>query len=464
MARHRPLLLLLALGFAVGSTGCRKPRKRAHTKQQLRQIEASTLDEAPTPQIPIDAVLDDKIRLIGVDLDKTEVKPGQTFEVTWYWESLKAAPGGWKVFVHLEAPGKRSTHDHHPVGELYPIAKWREGEIIKDVQRIQVPGDFPKGTATVYAGIFEEEAWRERKQNVRMKVVNKEATKVPTQADGRIKVASVSLGKAAPKPRYTAYKLGAPIVLDGKLDDEAWSRIPTTSAFKTPGGGATKPSERTTAKLAWDDQFLYAGFTCPDSDIYNAHKGRDATLWKEDVVELYLDPGRDGRDYVELQVSPTGEIFDAVFASHRSPKWEDAAHKLTLDGMVARVDADGSVNRRGDGVTDKRWTAELRIPWAELPGVSAAPAGGTWAMNLYRIGVHGERFMAAWTPVGGDFHNVSAFGTVTFSKAVRGARRARPPAPAAPKVDDPAAPKVAPAGGESPQAAPGAPAPAGGKE
>ena len=42
---------------------------------------------------------------------------------------------------------------------------------------------------------------------------------------------------------------------------------------------------------------------------------RDDTLWKSDVVEVYLDPGGDTKDYVELQFNPKNAIFDAIFKS-----------------------------------------------------------------------------------------------------------------------------------------------------
>src|SRR5688572_8318048 len=121
-------VLVLALAATLALAGCRKPRQRAFTKDQERTISAALLTTAPTPQFPINAIFDGKVRLIGVDLDKREVRPGDAFTVTWYWECLAEAGGDWKIFVHLEGPGKRSTHDHGPVGELLPIGAWKAGQ------------------------------------------------------------------------------------------------------------------------------------------------------------------------------------------------------------------------------------------------------------------------------------------------------------------------------------------------
>jgi len=306
MTRRRALAALtlaLALGLALGA--CRKPRQRANTKEQQRQIEASVLDEAPTPQHPIGAVLDGKLELIGVDVDKTEARAGQSFKITWYWRCIEPAPGGWKVFVHFEGPGFRTTHDHHPVGELYPIAQWKKGEIIKDEQTIPIADKFPDGTAHVYAGVFDDEAWRERKQNVRMTVSNAEQVKANLTDDGRISAATLRIGQgAAAAPTHTAPKLAAPIVLDGKLDDAGWQGVTPTRPFVAPNGSALPANQRVDARVAWDDQFLYVGFVCPDSDIVSERTGRDAKLWEQDAVEIYLDPGADGLDYLELQIAP----------------------------------------------------------------------------------------------------------------------------------------------------------------
>ncbi|MCA9513319.1 MAG: hypothetical protein KC635_00095, partial [Myxococcales bacterium] len=220
--RRAPVLALtLAAALSLASVGgCRKPRERANTKEQQRQIDEALLSAPPSPMIPVNAVLDGKVRLIGVDLDKREVQPGQELKVTWYWESLEEAPGGWKIFVHFEGAGRRTTHDHDAVGELFPISRWKPGQIVKDEQKIAIPADFPVGRATLFVGIFEEEAWRERKQNIRMEVSNRPEVKVPVREDGRIEVGSVEIVKtAAATPSQTVYRAAGPIVIDGKLDD-----------------------------------------------------------------------------------------------------------------------------------------------------------------------------------------------------------------------------------------------------
>ncbi|MFO0751346.1 MAG: carbohydrate-binding family 9-like protein, partial [Myxococcota bacterium] len=398
---HALLALVAVLALAAGLAGCRKPRQRAFTKDQERQISAALLPSAPTPQVPINAVFDGKVRLIGVDIEKPEVRPGDTLTITWYWESLAEAPGDWKIFVHLEGPGKRSTHDHGPVGELLPIPAWKPGQIIKDVQTISIMSDFPDCVATLWVGIFDEKAWTERQQNVRMQIVNPDQLKQPKDNDGRVQAGTFKISKSAAagksgandrrptadtRPRrYTVYRAPGPIAIDGKLDDAGWQGVPLTQAFVKPDGGDPLPPElKTEARLAWDDTYLYVAFTTKDPNIESKYQGRDQTLWDADVCEIYLDAQADGKDYLELQVAPTGEIFDALFATRRTPKWEEAAPAFTMSGMLAKIIADGTINNPGD--KDNGWTAEVAIPWAEVPGLGATPPAQTiFAVNLYRL-------------------------------------------------------------------------------
>ena len=171
----------------------------------------------------------------------------------------------------------------------------------------------------------------------------------------------------------------------------------------------------------WDDTYLYIAASCRDDDIYNDKTGRDAALWEQDVVEVYLDPGKDGKDYIEIQVSPAEQLFDAVFATHRNPKWQEAAKALDIKGMVAKVDVDGTLNQRAAVEDDRRWTVEMKIPWSELPGVTGPPAdGAVWSGNFYRIDVKNPKragFMGAWSPAGGDFHNTKGFGSLLFKNS-----------------------------------------------
>jgi hypothetical protein len=425
------LLLLL-------SVGCKKPKERALTKDQQREVADSVLAEVPSPKFPIGAIFDDKVELIGVDLSADKARPGGELTITWYWRAIQRIEGDWKVFVHFEQPGKRQILDHHPVRDLYPMKGWAAGQIVRDEQRFEVSADFKNGVASFYVGVFDELAWKQQQANVRMKVTN--AAKMPMSGEDRVKVAAVTVegatGKAGatstPPPRYTVRTATGAPAIDGKLDDDAWRRAARTRAFRRPDGKPMDATRQASAQLLWDAEHLYVGFHVKDPDIVATHQGRDQRLWEQDVVEVYLDPGADGKDYIELQVSPTNQVFDAVFKSHRTPRWEEAA-KTDL-AVVSAVTVDGTANQADDA--DTGWTVEIAIPWGELPGGAAPKAGDVWRANLYRIDDAGARNMAfqgAWAPVGGDFHKLDGAGDLLFAAAEDAEPEEAPAEPAGPE-------------------------------
>jgi hypothetical protein len=70
-------------------------------------------------------------------------------------------------------------------------------------------------------------------------------------------------GLAQAPPSKTAQAVAiasAPPEIDGRLDDEAWSRAPVIADFvqKIPNEGA-QPSVRTEVRLIYDDDALYVG-------------------------------------------------------------------------------------------------------------------------------------------------------------------------------------------------------------
>ncbi len=159
--------------------------------------------------------------------------------------------------------------------------------------------------------------------------------------------------------------------LQAKLDDPAWMAAAEITGLTASIGDKTpRPAlQPTSVRLMWDEQFLYVRFVCQDDDILATLSGRDAEYDREDVVEVFLDPVGDGKEYVELQVSPNNGVRDVIYLCTGEPAYDanglQTAELLdrdvwsfpewTLDGLrtaAARFDEHG---RAG-------WIAELAIP------------------------------------------------------------------------------------------------------
>ena len=112
----------------------------------------------------------------------------------------------------------------------------------------------------------------------------------------------------------------------GGLDAAAWSRVPAVALRRAQDG--SEPLQATVVRTAYDDDALLVRFECDDRDIWATHRDRDAPLWEEEVVELFVAPGEgDPSDYLEIEVNPLGAIFDArVTNPHGTARLDAGRH------------------------------------------------------------------------------------------------------------------------------------------
>ena len=115
------------------------------------------------------------------------------------------------------------------------------------------------------------------------------------------------------------------------------------------------------------------------------YQHEDDKLWEEEVVEVFIDPDGDGRDYLELEVNPLNTVVD-LSVQQLTPTWE-ADMDWDIAGLQTAVRTHGTVN---DSLSqDQGWTVEIAIPWdamAPTIGGGGRPnPGDTWRLNLYRI-------------------------------------------------------------------------------
>ncbi len=215
-------------------------------------------------------------------------------------------------------------------------------------------------------------------------------------------------------PHARLPRVSAMPTIDGRLDEAVWERATQTATFVNTMSGASAAFEAT-ARLAWTETHLLVAFSVEDDFLKCTFDGHDAHLWEQDVVEVMIDPNGDGRDYFELQLSPTGLVFDTRFDTRRQPQpFGHVAWSSDLDGAV---DARGTPNDDG---RDRGYRAEMAIPFAALerghPSGAAPRPGDTWRLALYVLDARrsGQR-AAGWSPpLVGDFHVLERFGRITF--------------------------------------------------
>lgn len=398
----RSSLLLLALLLLAASAfgGCQKPGEvvPVMTQEQWRRVQMHLLESPGHIQFPVDAVFDERVRLVGWSADPASVEAGGKVTLTFYWEVLREFEEAWTIFLHMENRA-RQTADHDAIDNMYPTPYWRPGEIIRDIVRVDLRDTFPPGELTLYTGFFRGDR--------RLPVTR--AGDATLEDDGRLRIGSLPI--AWDPPRYQVRYTPSVPVIDG-TQEPTWRRARRSDPFVHPSTGAEVEGLDTHFQALWDDNYLYLYLTGIDSDVWATYTERDSNLWEEEVFEVFIDHRGDGTDYIELQVNPLNTQFDARFESATQRNLE-RARPFTLEGWETAVHVEGEVNN--PDVEDERWSVEMRIPWAALEGMPHHPPqnNDTLRINFYRYDRtrDGQVRTLAWSPVGGGtFHQPDRFG------------------------------------------------------
>jgi Carbohydrate family 9 binding domain-like len=404
-------------GLIVAGTACVEQAEEKPTAEDMEVIKKNLLTTEPTPQFPVKADIDGKVIYLGLDVSMNPVEPGKDVKLTHYWKVVSPPGAGWRMFVHINGPNNQGfiNWDHHPVRGKYPVSQWKAGEIIKDEHTNRLPVTWPHDQMLVYTGL-----WRGAE---RMAV--KSGAK---DRDGRLLAATIPVvGKAAPvasAKRYLIRKASKPIKLDGKLDEPAWKEAASTGLFVDTLTGAPA-AHRTEAKLLWDKDNLYIAFENMDTDVWSTLTKRDDKLWTQEAVEIMIDADRNGKSYVEFQVSPNGNMFDTYLPEWRKYENDMDPKRKMFDWnskAKASVRVLGTLNKRND--EDKGWLAEVAIPLADVNGLAKETVkvppklGDSWRLNMFRLDApEGKpQLTSGWSPpLVTDFHALDKFGEVVFA-------------------------------------------------
>lgn len=213
---------------------------------------------------------------------------------------------------------------------------------------------------------------------------------------------------------YMCHRAATPIVIDGILDDPAWFQAVAVSLVQAASGHA--PRQATTARLLWDDNYLYIGFHCEDTRIFASMRERGMHLWEEEVVEVFLDDDNDDYSYAEFEVNPLNTILE-LYIMKRGDVWKQL-WDWQSPNMRTAVMVDGDPTDPDS--TDRSWTVEIALPWEDFCTAPHLPpqVGDLWRMNLYRIdrSSDGDEYSAWSAPGRNAFHTPERFGWLQFTE------------------------------------------------
>jgi hypothetical protein len=212
---------------------------------------------------------------------------------------------------------------------------------------------------------------------------------------------------AETKPSIAALRIDEPLVIDGRLDEEAWQKAEKGGGFRQydPGRG-TPATERTEFAIVYNQDHFYLGVWCYESDpggVMARSMNRDRVFTGSDFLYLFLDTFHDQRNGYVFAVNPTGAQSDALITNN-------VERNFSWDGIWTSKTQ----------ITEEGWFVEIAIPFKTL---SFDPGATVWGFNISRrIRRKGEA--VRWTAWRDEVrtHNAVEAGDVTGLHGMRQGR------------------------------------------
>lgn len=193
--------------------------------------------------------------------------------------------------------------------------------------------------------------------------------------------------------------------IDGRLDESVWAeaaRADTFYQFSNRHNAAVASDLRTQLLVGYTSEALFIGFrgfdAHPDSIVVGDH-GHDGAIWRDDMVELFIDANLDRMNYVHTGVNSMGVVSDRYLVKgDRSVRDEERAW-----------DADGEAAAH---VGEDLWSLEYRLDFGQ-PQLPRPKPGTVWGFNFIRT-FRGREYTQWVRTFGSDAHNPDDFGLLLF--------------------------------------------------
>ena len=206
--------------------------------------------------------------------------------------------------------------------------------------------------------------------------------------------------EAAPRPEVQAARATSPITLDGVLDDAAWALAPVIADFVQARPDRGFPaSERTEARILYDDEYLYVGVQLYDREpdkLVIPSLEQDFESGNSDIFGITLDTFLDRRNAFMFLVNPMGAVKEAQ-------DFDDSRQENAAWEGIFQVRT--TIHPQG-------WTVEWAIPFTTLR-FDPRKDPQDWGMNMMRR-IRRKNEESYWAPLDqrDRIHKMSKAGTL----------------------------------------------------
>lgn len=183
---------------------------------------------------------------------------------------------------------------------------------------------------------------------------------------------------------YVCYRVSQPLLIDGKIDEQAWQEADWSSHFVDITGDAEKePRFSTRMKMLWDKEYLYIAAELEEPHLSGSITQRDAVIFHDDDFEVFIDPDGDTHNYYELEINALNAVWD-LFLTKPYRDGPKVLNGFDFKDLKSAVSLNGTLNQPSD--QDGGWTLEIALPLKSFTESGYRINDGTrWRINFSRV-------------------------------------------------------------------------------
>jgi 4-amino-4-deoxy-L-arabinose transferase-like glycosyltransferase len=123
-----------------------------------RSATPERYSQTSSPGDPLDVIFGGKLRLRGYDLRSADVAPGDTLDLTLYWQATASMDTRYRTFVHVETDRMWGQHDDDPICRAR-TDELRSSQAGAGQFRVTLDPTTPPGEYPVTVGVYDPETW-----------------------------------------------------------------------------------------------------------------------------------------------------------------------------------------------------------------------------------------------------------------------------------------------------------------
>jgi hypothetical protein len=186
-----------------------------------------------------------------------------------------------------------------------------------------------------------------------------------------------------PVKNYVVCKAKKSLIIDGKAEERDWKQTQWINNFEDiEGSKNANPLYRTRVKMLYDATSLYILAELEEPHIWATYDRQDMIIYHENDFEVFIDPNGDTHNYFEYELNARNTLLDLKMPL---PYRNGGKANISWNskGFESAVSLEGTLNDPSD--TDKKWTMEMKIPFADLELEETPKDGRIWKVNFSRV-------------------------------------------------------------------------------